>query len=468
MTLIVAGISGPSIWMVGDTAITGGTIGLREREFMPKIEVGKTFPALLGFAGGADHGSQTARTAAAVQTPQDALKVLTTATRDADVQFVYAWFDAGVPMLYNVDKGTASQCPVLHIGSNTAFEVFQKIRHGEMAPYAPKAFKNFMCAAKIAVPDGLSGAIHSMIDTFAARVEHDVGGWAVPYILTAEGAFFCGYSYSVSDPVFDKLVPGSLIPHGTPEGGGTTLSVTGLPNDEGMVVYWMQLPGGLVVLRGEAGYSTHDFRGGPTEFKDAVRAALSRDVDVWAGDQPLGPPHHLKIVRGEHGRLDVTIADHGNGLTFAVHNMSTQFQYDTDLSLGREGDFELPQGISLTRLSHTSIELDVSGGKVVLDVHGLAAMMARLAEMRANLRPEVSADLSKVTLVAQVDPGWRTYPSLHPGLDGLTLNLRHSGYGWLGFVLPYTEARNLGRWLYENAAANLKTQETGGDYDTPD
>ena len=38
--------------MVGDTAITGGTIDLREREFMLKIEPAEGFPALIGFAGG--------------------------------------------------------------------------------------------------------------------------------------------------------------------------------------------------------------------------------------------------------------------------------------------------------------------------------------------------------------------------------------------------------------------------------
>ena len=72
-----------------------------------------------------------------------------------------------------------------------------------------------MCGAKdVAVPQGLSRAITSMIDLFATRGESDVGGWAVAYVLTPEGAKFCSYSYSVSDPVFDHLAPGSLIAHG--------------------------------------------------------------------------------------------------------------------------------------------------------------------------------------------------------------------------------------------------------------
>lgn len=75
MTLIVAGITDASIWMVGDTAITGGTISLRERKYMPKIEVGQNFPALIAFAGGPEHGSRTAMLAAAAQRPQDALEI---------------------------------------------------------------------------------------------------------------------------------------------------------------------------------------------------------------------------------------------------------------------------------------------------------------------------------------------------------------------------------------------------------
>ena len=62
--------------MVGDTAITGGTIDLREREFMLKIEPAEGFPALIGFAGGAEHGAQIARTAVAAGTPEETLKIL--------------------------------------------------------------------------------------------------------------------------------------------------------------------------------------------------------------------------------------------------------------------------------------------------------------------------------------------------------------------------------------------------------
>ena len=48
-----------------------------------------------------------------------------------------------------------------------------------------------------------------------------------------EGAFMCGYGYSVSDPIFDRIAPGSIVPHGTAEAGGYGLSVTELANEKG-------------------------------------------------------------------------------------------------------------------------------------------------------------------------------------------------------------------------------------------
>jgi hypothetical protein len=46
-----------------------------------------------------------------------------------------------------------------------------------------------------------------------------------------------------------------------------------------------------------------------------------------------------------------------------------------------------------------------------------------------------------------VDPGWRTEPPIHPTLNGVTLRLRHPGFGWLTFLLPWHEAKKLGEWL---------------------
>lgn len=393
----------------------------------------------------------------AAGTPEETLKILIGGTDNSGAEFAYAVFEEGAPKLYRIAKGQAANCLTLYIGLPDAFNMFQRIRLGDLDPYAPKAFKNIICAARRGpVTDGLSQAIHSMIDLFAAREEHDVGGWAVPYVLTTDGPHFCSYSYSVSDPVFDQLAPGSLIDHGTPQGGGSTLSVTEVGNRDGMVVYWLQLPGGTVILRTPTGYEQHPFRGGPSAFKAAVRAALSRDIELFAGDQPLGPPRRLTILRGQDGNLDATIADHGNGLTFAVHNMATPFRSKVEGAFGVERVSDLPAELVLTKVSNTTVELAVGGGAIKLSAQELDALLRKLGEMRAEVRPEVPYELEKATVVAQIDPAWRTYPCLHPTLAGLTLNLRHSGYGWLGFALPYNEAQNLGAWLHQNAGSASK------------
>jgi len=217
MSLIIAQVEGPLIWMVGDTALTEGKIGQRDREYLPKIEVGRVFPALVGFAGGAEYGAKQAREAAMVGSSTEALKLLAASSTDAEVQFAYGVIEEKTPRLYRIEGGEVVECSVLHLGSTEAFSIFQRIRHGEVDPYAPKAFKNFLSGGPTQAPQGLSDAIHSMIDLFAARAEHDVGGWAVPYILSAEGVSFCSYCYSVSDPVFDQLAPGSVVGHGTAE-----------------------------------------------------------------------------------------------------------------------------------------------------------------------------------------------------------------------------------------------------------
>jgi hypothetical protein len=84
------------------------------------------------------------------------------------------------------------------------------------------------------------------------------------------------------------------------------------------------------------------------------------------------------------------------------------------------------------------------------------ALIARLGSARAALNQPVQADLdpgAKPELTV-VDPAWRaSSDTFAPAGDvaGVSLAIRHSGYGWLCFVLPYEEARALGQWLIENA-----------------
>jgi hypothetical protein len=87
------------------------------------------------------------------------------------------------------------------------------------------------------------------------------------------------------------------------------------------------------------------------------------------------------------------------------------------------------------------------------------ALIEQLGFARASLSEQVSSDLSpRETLsFATVDPAWRTSTDVMvdgSAVDGISLALRHSGYGWLCFLLPHEEARALGQWLVENAKAD--------------
>jgi hypothetical protein len=84
------------------------------------------------------------------------------------------------------------------------------------------------------------------------------------------------------------------------------------------------------------------------------------------------------------------------------------------------------------------------------------ALIARLGSARAALKQPVQPDLDPCASpeLTVVDPAWRACSdNVAPASDvaGVSLAIRHSGYGWLCFVLPHDEARALGHWLIEHA-----------------
>jgi hypothetical protein len=240
MTLLLAGIEDSEIWMVSDAAVTGGNIDLRQRQYLPKIEVCQHGTALAGFSGDVEIGAHLIRSAAFAKNHEDAIKFLTDGSRGTSIDFAYGFFESKQPNLLRISEGHSEKLNTFHLGSDDAFEVFQRIRLGEINPYAPLALNTFIFGAPTESPsERLSEAIRCMLDLFVSREEHDVGGWAVPYLLNSDRAYFCQYCYSVSDPLFDKIAPGSIIPHGTQELGGSTLSVTSFDDQDGMVVYWL-------------------------------------------------------------------------------------------------------------------------------------------------------------------------------------------------------------------------------------
>jgi hypothetical protein len=91
---------------------------------------------------------------------------------------------------------------------------------------------------------------------------------------------------------------------------------------------------------------------------------------------------------------------------------------------------------------------------ITLHARDLDSLLALLGEARARLaapvpfQPPQDAGTRDVMVL---DPGWRTEPLVHPSLNGITLRLRHPGFGWMTFLLPWHEVKNLGEWLSKTA-----------------
>jgi hypothetical protein len=300
---------------------------------------------------------------------------------------------------------------------------------------------------------------------FAERRERDVGGWPVGYHLTTEGAFLCGYAYSVSDPILAQVGPGSIVPHGTAEAGGFGLSVTELGKGDGMIVYWHQQPGGSVYIRTADGYEVLKFEGTPSVFKQRASTAVGQPVELMFSDQPAGPPASVTIMRDERGVPSMALVRHGDAISFSVLNVGTKFRTRAAVSLkGTEQD---KPGVALAT-DHVAVTLDASksaatidlltGGKpatrIELQARELDAVLAVLGEARATMRDGVpfnTPEQRNARELVVLNPTWRADPQLHPSLSGIFLRLRHPGFGWLTFLLPHHEAQSLGSWLVKNA-----------------
>ena len=473
MTLLVAGVSQSTMWMVSDTAITGSGITLRKRTHQIKVIPSRDGFALIGFAGDQHHGTRLIENAASQPSRSRAVEVLADGHRRyPSVDFAYGHIDEGGAHLFQISEGTVREVPALYLGLPAAFEHFQRIRHNAEIDSTPEAIRAFVCGSRSAepVPQPLSIAITSMLQLFAERSERDVAGWPVPYFLTKEGAFFCGYGYSVSDPILTKIGPGSIVPHGTAEAGGFGLSVTELGHAKGMVVYWLQQPGGTVFVRTSEGYDVHEFHGTPSQFRESAFSAIGEPVTLLFGDQPHGSPESIVVLRDEAGIPSMAIAKHGDSFSFSVLNVETPFRVRASVNLNPDSDAERPGG----SLSSDQLSLNLSDDKstatvgllrdgktateITLHPAELDLIIAKLGEARAVMSEQIPTqppqDAGRREL-AVIDPVWRTDPPLHTGLDGVILRLRHLGYGWLTFILPHNEALSLGKWLceYEEARA---------------
>lgn len=467
MTLLIASIEANAAWMVADTAITDGKIPLRERRFRIKNIPSTDRRALVGFAGDQHHGTRLIQEAARLPAGRRALELLLEGHRQyPSTVFAYAFVDASGPRLFKVADARADEVQSLHLGVADAFDHFQRIRHNPAIDPVPEAVQIFVAAsvADEAVPEGLSTAIITMLRLFAARAERDVGGWPVPCHLLAEGAFLCSYAYSVSDPVLSKSASGALVHHGTAEAGGFALSLTPLGIEGGMVVYWLQRPGGYAYVMTEGGYTTYYREGRPSAFKERMQQLVGRPIDVWFGDNPTKPVECILAIRDEDGQPAMAVAKHGGDLSFAVINTASTFKARAAmdrLRLGQQiGGAHVSDTLSLALVqdkSAVTLELRRDGQPAsasTMDATELDLVLTWLGGARAQMPTTVAAEPSREPgtreLVA-IDPAWRTERAVHAALKGITLRLRHPGFGWLTFVLPFHEAASLAKWLGANS-----------------
>jgi hypothetical protein len=320
MTLLVAGASDQAIWMVADTLITG-PLGKGFDEHQIKVVASTDGKALVGFAGEQVSGTDAIEHARRLPAGPATLDYLIGVQRAYPVDFAYGYLDGSGPHLFRLQGGAAEAVRAMQIGAEGAFEQFQSIRHRMEIDPVPHSISTFMMGSRSPdkPPETLSLSITAMLRLFAERAERDVGGAAIAYLLGPNGAYLCGYGYSVSDPITPNLRSGDLIPHGTSPGGGFGLSVTEYDKEAGIIVYWLQKPGGVIYLRTPTGFENISIDGSPSEFRRDAESRLGLPVEIWFGDSnPRGQPDSIHILTDENGKQAISIARYGHELQFSA------------------------------------------------------------------------------------------------------------------------------------------------------
>ena len=371
----------------------------------------------MGFAGEALHGARLVQEAALLSVGHDTITFLLNGHREnVSTDFAYGYFDDAGPHLVRISQGEVQEMPTLHLGLTDAFEHFQRIRHDAEINPIPETVSIFFTGSRATepVPDGLGTAVTSMLRLFAERSERDVGGWPVAYHLNGEGVFLCGYVYSVSDPILTKIGPGSIVPPGTAEAGGFGLSVTELGRGDGVVVYWLQQPGGSVFRRTADGYEVLKFDGSPSQFKERASAALGRPIEIHFNEEPAGPPQSVTVFRDERGAPSMALARHGDALSFSVLNVGTPFRSSASVNL-RGTDKDKPGGLLSTDRLTVTLNEDKSAAtinmvadmkpatQIELRAGELDAVLAVVGEARAIMRDKVPIENSGSAKRAGVD-----------------------------------------------------------------
>ena len=162
----------------------------------------------------------------------------------------------------------------------------------------------------------------------------------------------------------------------------------------------------------------------------------------------------------------MVVAHHGDSFSLSVLNVATPFKTRAVLNLasgGQAGALRQELVSDQVRISvaedHRSVVLKLIAkeqptNEVELSARDIDVLLELLTEARLQLEPPIPMELPREGLVRELvapDPVWRAEPPMHPSLNGITLRLRHPGVGWLTFLLPWHEVKNLGDWLSKNA-----------------
>src|SRR5215469_14539460 len=168
MTLLVARKqNNGSVWMLADSAITGGGIHLRQREYALKVFPVQSGRALAGFAGDSDRGLSAILELdnLSESSPTAIISHLFERRRGYEkLAFAYAWFD-GEPHLVRIDNDRIEDVPVLYLGDKDAFSHFQRIRNDPVASHPPDAVCTMYSATRdphFELDEGFSETLSAM------------------------------------------------------------------------------------------------------------------------------------------------------------------------------------------------------------------------------------------------------------------------------------------------------------------
>jgi len=91
-------------------------------------------------------------------------------------------------------------------------------------------------------------------------------------------------------------------------------------------------------------------------------------------------------------------------------------------------------------------------GHIISDAASLEGLIRELAKLRRIMSDRVPADLDPMPRIeTEAYPAWRVPDTHNAPVPGVMLCLRHSGLGWLGFLLERDRAAQIGEALQRHS-----------------